>query len=256
MSALPIPRITTREQLDSALARRKTMSHLRLGDALVQEQHITAAQRDAALAIQAGDRRKLLGEILVANGATTREKVRHVLAEQLGVPSVNLSQFVCDRDAVEAVAPDLARKHLVMPLYRTGTRIAVAIENPLSWEALQELEQSTHLKVDPAMATHEDLVAAITRAYGAAAPLSHVPCVAEPEKPTLEPANEDLVLDFEAGLVMLATRLVRRAHDKGTLSVHTESIPADPPGTVRFRIEGLVIAATGPGVAGHREGAA
>ena len=50
MSAVQMARITTREQLDGALARRKTMSHLRLGDALVQENLITAGQRDAALA--------------------------------------------------------------------------------------------------------------------------------------------------------------------------------------------------------------
>lgn len=230
MAANPIARITTRAQLDGALARRKTMSHLRLGDALVQENLITAAQRDAALAVQAADPRMLLGEILVADGAISRERLRQVLAEQLGVPSVNLAQFACDRDAIEAVAPDLARKHTVMPLYRSGGRIAVGIENPLSWEALQELERSTQLKIDPAMASREDLVAAIARAYGAAGAAGHLPCV----------ANEDLAPAAapEPELLALAIRMARRAFREGTLSLHVEAMPSGAPGALRFRVEG------------------
>jgi len=241
MSAVRMIRITTREQLDGALARRKTMSHLRLGDALVQENLITAGQRDAALAVQAGDPRKLLGEILVADGAVTREKLRQVLAEQLGVPTVNLAHFECEPDAIGAVAPEIARKHMVMPLYRTGTRIAVGIENPLSWEALQELERSTQLKVDPAMASHEDLVAAVARAYGAGALLGHATCgtIALNAESSGRPANDDLPA-FESDLLALARGLVGRAHAKGTLSIHAEAVAGGAPGAMSFRVEGLL----------------
>jgi len=213
MLATESPRIVTRAQLDSALLRRKTMSHLRLGDALVQENLITRADRDAALAMQGSDRRKLLGEILVENGVVTREQVRQVLAEQLGVPSVNLTRFEFDPEAVKAVCAELARKYLVMPLYRTGTRIAVAIENPLSWEALQELEHSTGLKVDPAMASHADLVAAIAQFYGA---------VGEVEA---QPANESHAA---------------APYAEGTFSIHLEAIPGESPGRMRFRIDGIL----------------
>ena len=193
MLVIDTPRIVTRSQLDSALIRRKTMSHLRLGDALVQESLITEAERDAALAMQGGDRRKLLGEILVENGALTREQVRQVLAEQLGVPTVNLARFEYDARAVEAISGELARKHLVMPLYRTDTRIAVGIENPLSWEALRELEIWTGLKVDPAMATRADLVAAIAQFYGVA---PEVAAPAAADSPVAEPYAEGTSVSY------------------------------------------------------------
>jgi len=208
----------------------------------VQENLITAGQRDAALAVQADDPRKLLGEILVADGALTREKLRQVLAEQLGVPTVNLAHFECERDAIGAVAPEVARRHMVMPLYRTGTRIAVGIENPLSWEALQELERSTQLKVDPAMASHEDLVAAVARAYGAAAVLGQAPCdssIALKTEALARPANDDQPA-HESDLLALARGLVARAHGKGTLSVHAEAMAGGAPGAMRFRVEGLL----------------
>jgi len=214
MFAIDAPRIVTRSQLDSALIRRKTMCHLRLGDALVQESLITEAQRDAALAMQGGDRRKLLGEILVDNGAVTRAQVRQVLVEQLGVPTVNLERFEYDLQAVEAVSAELARKHLVMPLYRTEKRIAVGIENPLSWEAMRELEIWTGLKVDPAMATRADLIAAVAQFYGVAEETIPVPAV--------------------------ANGAVAGPYAEGTFSIHLDAIPGESPPRMRFRIEGIL----------------
>lgn len=229
MSVTETSRSETREQLDSALVRRKTMSHLRLGDALVQENLITALQRDAALAMQAGDRRKLLGEILVESGAVTREEVRRVLAEQLGVPSVNLAAFPCDARAVEAISPQLAHRYMAMPLYRTQTRIAVAIENPLSWEALQELEQFTGLKVDPVMAAHGDLAEIITKSYGE---------VATTEPLAQHTALKEIESRSDNALLRLANWMMADACDQGIFSIHIETVPGDRQNRVRFRVEG------------------
>jgi hypothetical protein len=224
MSTFQIARIARREDLDIALARRKTMSHLRLGDALVQENLITQSQRDAALAMQAADPGQLLGEILVANAAITRQDLRRVLAEQLGVPAVNLAQFESAADAIRAVPADLARLHTVMPLYRSAKRIAVAIENPLSLEALRELERATGLRVDPAMASREHLLAAIARAYG-------------PE--LVETLPREPTLDTTFGLVALATKIFGQAHAAGTLSIRAESIP-ERAGALRFHIQAIL----------------
>lgn len=237
MLAIETPRIATRAQLDDALRRRKTMSHLRLGDALVQEKLVTEAERDEALVMQRGDRRRLLGEILVENGAVTREQVRQVLVEQLGVPSVNLAAFEYDADVVSAISAELARKHLVMPLYRTSSRIAVAIENPLSWEALQELELFTGLKVDPAMANHADLVLAIDRFYGGMVDGAVAPVT---QSRAEKPANEEIVSRPHANWVPLATRMIMDAYAQGTLSIHIESAPGEGAGGVRFRVDGLL----------------
>ena len=243
MSAIEVSRSETREQLDGALVRRKTMSHLRLGDALVQEKVITAAQRDAALATQAADRRKLLGEILVESGAVTREELRRVLAEQLGVPSVNLATFPYESHAAEVISAHLARKYRVMPLFCTQTRIAVAIENPLSWEALQELEHFTGLKVDPVMAAHGDLIAAITKSYGEVAPGE--PPAQDAAAPQIESrvakrAGEEAMTHSDNTVLRLANRMMADACDQGSFSIHIESVPGDAQNRIRFRLEGVL----------------
>jgi signal transduction histidine kinase len=168
MAAIDViePGITTRSQLQSALLRQKTMTHLRLGDALVQENLITAAQRDAALAFQAQNRHQLLGEILVGQGVVTAGQVRRVLVEQLGVPSVDLARFPSDPSADGALTEALAWKFTAVALYRAAGRIGVAMENPTWHEALRQLETATGLKVDAVMASREDLVALIEKRHG------------------------------------------------------------------------------------------
>ncbi len=157
--------IATRNQLEAAFTRRKSMSHLRLGDALIQERLISVQQRDAALAAQATDRSRLLGEILVEAGAVSPAAIRRVLVEQMGVPSVDLAKIGSEPAAIAAVSAALARKYVVLPLYRTETRIAIAMESPFWWEALRELETATGLKVDAGMAPLAELTAAIDRHY-------------------------------------------------------------------------------------------
>jgi signal transduction histidine kinase len=157
--------VATRRQLDAAFARRKSLSHLRLGDALIQARLISVQQRDAALAAQAIDRGRLLGEILVEAGAVSPAAIRRVLVEQMGVPSVDLAKIGSEAAAIAAVDAALARKYTALPLYRTETRIAVAMENPFWWDALREIEAATGLKVDAGMAPLADLTAAIDRHY-------------------------------------------------------------------------------------------
>jgi type II secretory ATPase GspE/PulE/Tfp pilus assembly ATPase PilB-like protein len=235
--------IVTREQLEAALVRQSTMSRLRVGDTLVQEKLVTAAQRDAALVMQAGDRRRLLGEILVAAGAVTREDIRRVLVEQIGMPSVNLARFQYDPNAVKALSSDLARRYQVMPLYRTGTRIAVAIENPLSWEALQSIEFFTGLKVDPAMAAREDLLAAIAQFYGGAADgdqVAEIVARLDVESRSAEPTGEALVTESDSTLVRLVNKIIIDAYDRGASDIHIESMSDEKPSRVRFRVDGVL----------------
>jgi type II secretory ATPase GspE/PulE/Tfp pilus assembly ATPase PilB-like protein len=235
------PGIVTRENLEAALRRQKSASPRKLGDLLVEDKLITTAQRDEALAAQSANRRKLLGELLVEMGAVTREVLRRVLVEQLGVPSVNLARFQFDPNAIKTISAELARKHLVMPLYRSDRRVAVAIANPLSWEALHELEFFTGLKVDPAMAANEDLVAAVAQFYGGMAEgekISQLVAALGKEATTHQDPEEPAVTESDNTLVRLVNKMIMDAFDQGASDIHIESRADDQPTRVRFRVDG------------------
>ena len=161
--------ITTQDQLTAALDRHRTMRHLRIGDALVQEGLITEKERDDALAVQRVVCHKQLGRILVDGGVLHPDALKRVLREQLGVPAVDLARFAIQVGALAGLEPEVALAYRAIPLRRNGLRMAVALEEPTDWPTLRALERVSGLKVDPVFAAPEAIGAALRRCYGAPA---------------------------------------------------------------------------------------
>jgi hypothetical protein len=157
--------IVTREQLEACLDAQKTLRHLKLGEVLVEHGLITAQQRDEALAEQASDREMRIGEILVEMGAISKNLLWQVLVDQLGLPWVNLYGFRIEPEAINSISAEVARRYRVIPLYRTASRMALALESVLGGDVIEEIELLSRLKVDPVLASREDLDYAIQRFY-------------------------------------------------------------------------------------------
>ena len=219
--------LTTPKQVHEALQRQKTMSRLPLGDALVQERAITVAQRDAAIAAQKAGRRQALGEILVEMGVVKRAIVQRTLIEQLGFPQVALDRFRFDDDALGAIPPLLAHELQAVPLCRSAGRIAIAMENPLAREALQELEFYTGVKVDPVIAGADEIADALERHFGR--PLPAVP----PRKEGVEAADRS-----DDAIATLVNGIVHDAIKEGASDIHIEAQAGGLASRVRLRIEG------------------
>jgi hypothetical protein len=160
--------IVTREQVEACLEAQRGQRHLRLGEVLVARGFITAQQCDHAVAQQASERGMPLGEILVLMGAVSRKVVHQALADQFGIPWVSLTGFPFEREAMDAIPVEMARRHLVMPLYRSGKRLTIALGNPVVWDCVEEIESVSKLTVDAVLASREELVDAVGRHYGPA----------------------------------------------------------------------------------------
>ncbi|WP_234484780.1 GspE/PulE family protein [Noviherbaspirillum pedocola] len=235
--------IVTQEQIEKALQAQREMPHMRLGEALLQEGLINGEQLQAALDLQAKDRKIHLGEILVDMRVVSRDVLRRVLAQKLGIPMVVLRKFDFDPNLIKAVPPDLVRKHQVMPLYRTESRLVVAMENPLDAEAVQSLAFATKLKIDPVMSSSDDLASAIRKYYGTQGMRETMEdLVFELGSVDLTPAitapQFDDVSDSDNTLVRLVNKIIMDAHDEGASDIHIENMKGNRPTRVRFRKDG------------------
>ncbi|MGV3653174.1 MAG: ATPase, T2SS/T4P/T4SS family [Noviherbaspirillum sp.] len=235
-----------REQIEMALQKQREMPNVRIGQALLQEKLITQEQLDAALALQARDRKMHLGEILVNMEVVSRDTIRRVLAQKLGIPLVRLARFSFDPNAVKAVPAELVRKHKVMPLYRTDTRLVVAMENPLAADALQALAFYSKLKIDPVMAAGEEIGTAVRKFYGATHAResmqelmvelgSGADNAATPASAILEDVSES-----DNTLVRLVNKIIMDAYEDGASDIHIESMKGNRPTRVRFRRDGVM----------------
>jgi type IV pilus assembly protein PilB len=87
------------------------------------------------------------------------------LAEQLGLPSVALREFLLDPQALALVPESLARRLAVLPLFRVRDRLTVATANPANVAALDEVARAARCALDLVLAEPDEIAAALDGAY-------------------------------------------------------------------------------------------
>ena len=237
--------IVGQAQLEEVLQRQKSMPQVRLGEALLQEQLITQEQLDNALNMQAQDRKMPLGDILVNMQVVTLDNIKRVLAQKLGIPFVGLRTFQFAPNLIKSVPGEFVRKHIVMPMYRTESRMVVAMENPLATQTLQALALLTKLKIDPVMASLDDLTHVIEQFYGGLGDGANIAeLVSElgtgPASGGLELIMDNTITESDNVLVRLVNKIIVDASEQGVSDIHIESMKGNRPTRVRFRKDGVL----------------
>ena len=134
-----------------------------LGEILREADLISEAQLAEALALQKtyGER---LASILVRQRILTEKFAVTYLGRQLGVPGVDLSQQDIELALLSKVTLELCEKNLVFPVKVRGTRLQIAMSDPLDREVVAEIEFKTGVRLAPLIA----LDASIKNAIGEA----------------------------------------------------------------------------------------
>ena len=115
---------------------------VRIGELLLKEQRITAAQLEEALEHQKSNGGKL-GYNLVKLGFAKDEEIASLLSRQYGVPSINLSQFDIDADVIKVVPAATAQKYEIVPVSRVGATLTIAMSDPTNVFAVDDIKFMT-----------------------------------------------------------------------------------------------------------------
>jgi len=162
---LELTAITNTVNLLAALNRQKSLPHMKLGEILVGEKLATQEQIDDALEEQKKKKGVPLGEILIAKKIVSTAEIQQSLAKKLGIPFVHLAEFEIGHVEISMVPYNIAEQHTVIPVHLYKDKLIVALENPMNWEALDELRFTTNKYIEPVMATEEDIRKAIAMYY-------------------------------------------------------------------------------------------
>ena len=135
----------------------------KLGDLLKEAGLVTELQIMEALSMKKQDQK--LGDLLVDQGYITEKQLLDALEIQLKLESVSLYQYPIDVSVVDLISKDFARSKLLLPIKKEHTRLIVAMNDPLDFYAIEELEFSTGYAVHPVIATRDDLLQTINRLY-------------------------------------------------------------------------------------------
>ena len=136
----------------------------RIGELLIREGLITREQLDRALQEhkQNGAR---VGYNLVRLGFVNEVELTRMLARQYRMPAVDLSSFEVDGRIARLIPPELATKHLVLPLKREGRTLTVAMADPGNLGVIDDLKFITRYDIFPVVAGEYTLRNAIEKFY-------------------------------------------------------------------------------------------
>jgi hypothetical protein len=140
------------------------MARVRIGELLVQRGNIDTVQLQSALAHQRrwGGR---LGRAIVQLGFMKERPMLETLAEQLGVPLVEVADRPIPPRVLALVPEKLIRSRKVLPLELEGIGrrggLVVALADPADLRVIDEISFATGMTVHPVLGSEQDIDAAI-----------------------------------------------------------------------------------------------
>ena len=139
-------------------------SKIRIGDLLVASGDITTEELDAALLEQRRSGEKL-GKILVQNGRIEEERLLSFLAEQLGVPFIDLKTQALDETIVNRLPETYARRYRAIVIEEQADGVLVGMADPIDIFAYDEIARQLDAPMNVAVVRESDLLAVFDRAY-------------------------------------------------------------------------------------------
>ena len=216
----------------------------RLGDMLVKASLVSKEQLEKALRQQesAGGR---IGTNLVKLGFISEDDITSFLSRQYGVPSINLSHFDIDPVVIKLVPSEIAQKHQIIPINRTGNVLTVAMADPSNIFAIDDIKFMTGFKVEPVVAAETSIKNSINKYYDSAGMVEDIIKNFDDRDVEALKESEDNVNVAELGqaaedapVVKLVNLILTDAIKKGASDIHVE--PYEKSFRVRYRVDGVL----------------
>jgi type IV pilus assembly protein PilB len=118
-----------------------------LARALIQQNRITEEQAIECAAANSGVSNGFVLEV-VGRGLMNPLEIATFASQTFGYPLLDLSAFNPTHFLEEAIDKKLIAKHQVLPLAKRGNRLVVAVADPTTMRALDEIRFQTGLQVD------------------------------------------------------------------------------------------------------------
>lgn len=179
---------------------------------------ITKDQLNEALANKKADEK--LGDVLLGRHFITEKQLIEVLEFQLGIPHVQLYHYPIEREALGYVPKELCQERLVMPLKISENSLMLAMNDPMDYFTIDDLEMLTGLRISPAIAAKDDILYAINKHF---------------ELGGREGDLEERGVE-ETSVIQLLDQILQSGIQLKASDIHIE--PHDASVNIRYRIDG------------------
>ncbi|HEU4950081.1 MAG TPA: ATPase, T2SS/T4P/T4SS family [Candidatus Deferrimicrobiaceae bacterium] len=219
----------------------------RLGDFLVETGMLDERGLTRALAEQQSKRGKL-GEVIVNLGLATETEIAQALSLQLGIPLIDLENTPVEPQAIELIQEKVARKHLIIPVSIDRRELHIAMADPLSFEAFEDVRFASGYTIKPFLAPKCDILWAIDQHYHLGTSLKTIVknIVEERHVEVMRDAGDNDGTDLDdlrkkseaAPVIRVVNLIIDEGVGQGASDIHVE--PTKTGLLIRRRVDGLL----------------
>jgi general secretion pathway protein E/type IV pilus assembly protein PilB len=167
------------------------------------------------------------------------------LAGQFGMDMIVLTGMDIDREVLDMVPGEVAQRYKVVPVFRNGNTLTVAMGDPLDVDTLDGLRYVLKCNVEGVVAMPEEIEKAIANYYGRAtgavdAVISSMAegTLAVPEEAQQQIVGDSEVSEADAPIIKLVSLIIMEAFRSRASDIHLEPMPKKF--RVRYRIDGVL----------------
>ena len=209
-----------RKPLGQCLVEQGNLSAEGLARALEEQRRTGATLRDVLLRLELVDEKAILD----------------YYQDQLGVPVMDVSTYAIEPEIVQLLPERVARQYHVLPLFKIGNTITVAMADPLDFVAIDEVKQSTGLQVDVVVSSEAQIREAVERQH---------PMTGGLEQFAKEQGLKQAVAEIagarpeeDGPIIRFVNMIVQQALRDGASDLHFE--PEESSFRIRFRVDGVL----------------
>jgi type IV pilus assembly protein PilB len=226
----------------------------RIADVLIEDGLLLASQLEEAMQIQKKQGGRLL-KILTDNNLVTEQDMVISMGRCLDTPPINLSKLRVPEDVANLVPKEMARAYKLAPVCKLGSKLFVAMADPLNVLALDDLRQRTKLEVIPMITTERSVIEALSGVGHATTTMDQVlrdaaEAAAADSVEEVKVAKQEIDLDQmavdseDAPVVKIVNLILVQAIKEKASDIHIE--PFEKEIKLRYRVDGALIEATSP----------
>jgi type II secretory ATPase GspE/PulE/Tfp pilus assembly ATPase PilB-like protein len=164
-----------------------------------------------------------------------------LVAQKMGVPFMDVSEYDIEPSVLTLISPDTARKHHLVPLFRFDETLSVASANPLDVAGLDAAHRESKCEIEPILSSPEAIARLIEEKYGKEDGAQETfDLLSDEALPDVGPTAARVGMEHldltGAPVVRIVDLLLQRAVAEDASDVHLE--PAERSLRIRIRVDG------------------
>ena len=211
-------------------------------DHIIELGHAPRERVEAAIA-EARNSGRTPEQVLLAEEVITTDQLARATSERFGLDHLDLTAFDIDLGAVNLIPTQAAKRYGAIPVAFVGEdTLMVAMSDPTNVRAVDDISIMTGLDVRPAVASAEDIEAALHSASRLDASIAEAIDEEEEGAADLGEVTEIRESAGDAPVIKLVNGVIAKGVEEGSSDIHFE--PEGKDMRVRYRVDGVLHDAT------------